>query len=228
MPDTTLPTNLTDGGQFRWDIQSDGSISDGTNDAYDGGLYLSGFPQFQNAQTEDAGREVVIGTATINGLEVQRKIFVPEDQSWARYLEVFTNPTDATISYDVVLDTDLGSNGDTQIIETSNGDQSFNTNDTWIVTDDFSDGGEDPTMLHVVAGVNGEIRPSDAYLSYDYIQIRYNLTLQTGETRSIMHFAVQSPDRQTALDKADALAKLQLDATLPKATLSALNPASRS
>jgi phosphoglucomutase len=32
-----------------------------TSDAYDGGLNLSGFPDFTTAQTEDNDREVVIG-----------------------------------------------------------------------------------------------------------------------------------------------------------------------
>ena len=38
MSDIFLPTVLFDSSGFRWDIQENGSILDGTNDAYDGGL----------------------------------------------------------------------------------------------------------------------------------------------------------------------------------------------
>ncbi len=213
MPEITLPTELFDGEQYRWDIQQDGSIQEGSNDAYNSGLYLYDFPTVPNAQTEDGGRELVLGTATIRDLDVERKIYIPEDQAWARYLEVYTNPTDAAISYRVALETDLGSNGDTRIIETSSGDQDFNGNDTWVVTDDSNDGGEDPTMLHVVAGGNADIHPIDTYFSYDYLVVNYDLTLQPGETQIVMHFAAQNPDRQDAVDKANSLANLELGAT---------------
>src|SRR6185436_19171838 len=35
-----LPQNMFDGAGYRWDIQRDGEINDGTNDAYDGGLFI--------------------------------------------------------------------------------------------------------------------------------------------------------------------------------------------
>jgi hypothetical protein len=84
MTEISLPTNLSDSSGFQWDIQQDGNISDGTNDAYDGGLRLNNFPFFETGQTEDEEREVAIGSATIDGVEVNRKIYVPEDKSWAR------------------------------------------------------------------------------------------------------------------------------------------------
>lgn len=213
MPEISLPITLTDGEEFRWDVQRNGHISDGSNDAYDGGLRLRDFPETDVAETEDNGREIVFAAAGINGLEVQRKVYVPEDQGWARYLEVFTNPTDSALTYTVGLDSDFGSNGSTRVVKTSDGNQNFNRDDTWIVTDDHSDGGGDPTLLHVVAGQYGEVRPADAYLHGDSMGIRYDLTLQPGETQIVMHFAAQNADQRTALNKADALANLELGAT---------------
>jgi Ca2+-binding RTX toxin-like protein len=210
MTEIFLPTNLFDSSGFQWDIQQDGNISDGTNDAYDGGLRLNGFPSFETGQTEDEEREVAIGSASIDGVEVSRKIYVPEDQSWARFLEIVTNTSASTVDYTVNLDTNLGSDGGTVLVNTSSGDTVFDPDDNWLVTDDFDASG-DPTMLHVIAGEDG-IRPDAASLNFDDINFQYNLSLAPGETQIVMHFAAQNSDQATALAKAPELTALELDA----------------
>jgi subtilisin family serine protease len=205
-----LPIDLFDSLNFRWDVQGDGSIGDGTNDAYDGGLRLANFPFFSTGQIEDNGREVVIGLAAIDGVQVTRKIYVPEAQSWARFLEIVANTSSSAVNYTVDLNTNLGSNGQTVLVGTSSGDIVFNTEDNWLVTDDV-DGEGDPTMLHVIAGENG-IRPNATSLNFDDINFQYNLTLAPGETQVVMHFAVQNLDQATALAKAPELTNLELDA----------------
>jgi Ca2+-binding RTX toxin-like protein len=206
-----LPTNLFDSSGFRWDIQGNGSIIDGSNDAYDGGLNLNNFPSFTTAETEDNNREVAIGPTTVSGVEVKRKIYVPTDQSWARFLEIVTNTSSSTANYTVNLNTNLGSDSSTVLVGTKNGDNVFNTEDNWLVTDDLDNGG-DPTMLHVIAGENGIIKPSAASLNVDNINFAYNLTLAPGETQIVMHFAVQNPNQATALAKAPELETLELNA----------------
>jgi len=206
----SLPIDLFDGSGFRWDIQGNGSINDGTNDAYDGGLNLNNFPFVGTAQTEDNEREIVIGPANIGSVEVTRKIYVPEDQSWARFLEIVTNTSSSTVNYTVQLNTNLGSDGGTVLVTTSSGDTIFNVDDNWLVTDDF-DGGGDPTMVHVFAG-EGEFQPDTASLSSDNLNFAYNLTLAPGETQIVMHFAAQNADQATALTKATQLAQLELEA----------------
>jgi Ca2+-binding RTX toxin-like protein len=210
MTQISLPTDLFDSSGFRWDIQQNGSIGDGTNDAYDGGLDLNGFPFFGTGQTEDNDREIAIGSVFVNGVEVRRKVYVPADRSWARFLEIVTNTSSSTVNYTVNLNTNLGSDGSTVLVGTSSGDTVFNTDDSWLVTDDFDAGG-DPTMLHVVAGEDA-IRPNAASLNFDNINFAYNLTLAPGETQIVMHFAAQNPDQATALAKAPELEALELDA----------------
>jgi Ca2+-binding RTX toxin-like protein len=206
----SLPINLFDASGFLWDIQGNGNINNGTIDAYDGGLILSGFPNFTTAQTEDNDREVVIGPATVNGVEVTRKIYVPADQSFARFLEIVTNTSSSTVNFTVNLNTNLGSDSQTTLVETSSGDNIFTPEDDWLVTDDFNGGG-DPTLLHVLAGEDA-IQPNAVSLSGDSLNYQYNLTLQPGETQIVMHFAAQNPDQATALAKAPALTALELDA----------------
>ncbi|MBI2218207.1 MAG: LEPR-XLL domain-containing protein, partial [Candidatus Rokubacteria bacterium] len=114
---TTTPTSLTlfDGQSYEWDIMSDGEVSDGTNDAYDGGLELqvasTWFPGIASAdwRAEDGGRELILGPVTAGGLSVTRKIYVPTDQGWARFLEILTNPGTTAVTARVTIDTNLGS-----------------------------------------------------------------------------------------------------------------------
>lgn len=94
----TLPQSLYDGTGYLWDIYPAGSIINGTYDAYDGGLYHRGFPYGRGASTEDEGREVVIDGASASGIQLTRKIYVPDDQGWARFLEIVTNTGSTTVT----------------------------------------------------------------------------------------------------------------------------------
>ena len=162
-PEVSLPTALLDASGFTWDIYGAGDIGNGTIDAYDGGLLHGGFPYFSSAITEDGGRELVIGQASLGDVLVTRKIFVPADETYARFLEIVTNIGTSSAAYTVPIYTNLGSDGYEIFLETSSGDNYFDPQDDWIVTDD-DNGTSDPTLLHVVAGVGG-MRPTYATYS---------------------------------------------------------------
>ena len=211
VPAVPLSTALIDSDGFLWDIQQNGNISDGTSDAYDGGLNLSGFPDFSAAQAEENGRELVIGSsATVDGLEITRKVYVPDNQSWARFLEIITNISDAPINHTVDIETNFGSDSSTVVVSTSDGDTAFTPEDFWIVTDDSSDGGGDPTLLHLVAGL-GSQRPTRTSLNGDQLSYEYDLTLAPGETQIVMHLASQNQNRTEAQAKAEELVQLNLN-----------------
>lgn len=207
MATVSLPLTLQDRDGFIWDLQGNGSIGDGSNDAYDGGLVFNGFSSFTTGETEDNDREVAIGPVTIGDIQLTRKIYVPENQAWARFLEIVTNTGTVATNYTVNLSTNLGSDGSTVVVNTSSGDTTFATDDTWIVTDDTSDGLGNPTTLHVIAGQGG-VQPTTVSQNDDNLNYQYNLTLQPGETQIVMHFAAQNQDRATALAKAPQLASL--------------------
>lgn len=207
----TLPTTLTDNQAFIWDVSQNGSITDGSNDAFDGGLALAGFANVPTATTEDADRELTLGPNVFpSGIEVTRKIFVPSDQAFARYLEVVSNPTSNAITHTVTISTNLGSDGSTVVVGTSSGDSVFTVADDWIVTDD-ADASGDPTIVHVLAG-DGGVDPGTVSSPTGSVNYAFTLTLQPGETQSILHFAAQRPNRAAALATADALALLGLGA----------------
>jgi len=209
----TLPVFLNDADGFQWDIQNDGSIGDGSSDAFDGGLRLLNFPFLATAESEDAGREIVLGPQAIPGvtdLNVTRKIFIPADQSYARFLEVVTNTGSTPQDFTVQIDTNLGSDTDTALIATSVDDGQFTPDDLWVVTDD-SNGSGDPAVAHVVAGAGAQA-PGAASVVDDNVSFSYTLQLAPGETQIVMHFAVQSNTQAEAIDRAGALADLQRDA----------------
>jgi hypothetical protein len=181
----------------------------------------TGFPGFSTAQTEEQGREIVIGTATIGSVQVTRKVYVPADQSFARFLEIVHNPGTSTISYTVPIYTNLGSDGNEPYRMTSSGDATVTTADNWVVTDDTAAGGtsgppnaptSDPVVTHVVAGEGGDLRPASFVYTGGQINYSYNLTLAPGETQIVMHFAGQAPDQPTAVTRAAQLAALELEA----------------
>src|SRR3990167_4792593 len=105
-----MATTLIDGGGFDWDIQDNGSISDGENDAYDGGLAHNGFGYDLTPTTEDSGREVVVDGYTSGSVSVTRKIYVPDSGTgFARFLEIVTNNGASATTYNLGITTNLGS-----------------------------------------------------------------------------------------------------------------------
>ena len=229
---TTLPITLYDLGGYTWDIRGDGNIAHGTDNAYytyngldlsvanlDASTYLYGFSSFSNAITEDNGREVLIGpytNSTLDPIQVKRKVFVPDDDSFARYLDILENTGTVEVNAQVMIHNRLGSSTSTQIIATSLDDGNFDTFDDYIVTDDATDGGGTPAMAHVFSGPNAEIEPSMAcspcrvgsYTYADYLRYTFDVTVPAGGRVIIMHFASQNALQADALDSAENLLSL--------------------
>lgn len=106
----------------------------------------------------------------LKGLEVSRKVFVPTTEDWARYLEILHNPTTSPITAKVWVGGDLGSDSDTVILATSDGDTTFETTDRWLATDDNCDGCGDPSLAHVF---DGDGRESIDYADIDEDNLWY-------------------------------------------------------
>ena len=90
--------NLADGNTFYWDLVSNEGVLNGTFNATDGYPFLevggTVFPFLSEGATlELGGRQVVYGPVSIGGLNVSRRMYVPVNSGWGRFLEVFENPT---------------------------------------------------------------------------------------------------------------------------------------
>jgi hypothetical protein len=76
----------------------------------------------------------VLDDDDVAGIAVKRKVFIPGQGDFARYLDLFTNTTAAAVTFSVQLRNNLGSNATTRVVAGSNGQ--------WLITDD--DAGDRP------------------------------------------------------------------------------------
>jgi hypothetical protein len=167
-----FPAERLDANNFRFDVQQDLSILDGTASVYRGdfaanqGAFLvdivaGGTPaRFAGSAirfTEVNGREIVVRQQNLAGLDVTRKVFIPLTGYFARYLEILSNPTSTPIVVDVRVLSNLRSlNGSPRIIATSSGDGLLDTSDPtnpdhWVVIDDNDDG--DPFLVSTLPAI---------------------------------------------------------------------------
>ena len=174
-----------------WDIEPEGSISDGTNDAYDGAFFLSVGNEFYTASfssdimLEDAQEVVlpVIEDLGEDGLSVSRRIFVPEEGRFARFLETLTNTTASAITLDVAIEGNLGSDDSEIFGPAFNGSVDLAGNLNWHTSQDAFN--SDPALGFFYPG-------AVAVLSGDNFEYTYSdVTIPAGQTVTIVHFAFQ-------------------------------------
>jgi hypothetical protein len=200
------------------------------NDAFDGyntmcvsltgatGPCATGNPSFtiynQNgAPTLDStcgGRQALFAAQTIGGLSVTRQVYVPATDEFARWLNVFTNTTGASISFAVSTGNNLGSDANTALVTSSDGDAVAETTDTWITSFQNYSGttSSDVRLGHVLQGV-GVSAPVSAITFVDgddNPSWTYNLTLAPGATAIIANFVTGQPTKADAAAKAAELA----------------------
>lgn len=221
-------TNLNDPLGFLWDIRETnwGEMLNGTSDAYDSWPQLcvttnlatvGNCPSFQTFDANGVagtlelnGRQVVTTTLTISGLQVTRKIYVPDTGmlGYARYLNILDNPGMVAVTVKVLIGSvdnsfaNLGSDSSTVLAATSDGTGMLGANLQWFTTDDFNGSG-DPSLGHVMAGVNAPIPVSAARQfasggGADAFNWDYVVTVPAGGRIIIMHFETQQSTQAAA------------------------------
>lgn len=167
--------------------------------------------------TECSGRQVVLNPQVLNGIQVSRKIFVPANDAFCRWLNIFTNQDSVARTFNVISCNNFGSDSNNIITNTSDGDTTAELTDTWVTTMQNYTGSTspDPRLGHIMWGpgaptglvninfANGDDNPYWAY----------RLTLQPGQTAIIMHFAVAQPSKAAADAKCAQLVALPVNAT---------------
>jgi hypothetical protein len=107
------PVDLTDPDGFLWDPIDNGGPSNGTDDAFDGGMVLyvndTRFPGMAMPTRELGGRQQ-LRTGTIAGVDVERRIYVPSSgPAFARFLETFIHRGMTPVTVRVRIETNVGS-----------------------------------------------------------------------------------------------------------------------
>jgi hypothetical protein len=149
-----------------------GTTQSTLNDAYDGyeslciandnavALCRTGNPNFtiynKNGPStlEPNNRQADWNAQTINGLSVTRKVFVPSNDSFARWLDIVHNPGTSAETVTFETSNNLGSDANTVIVADSSGNTTPTTSDTWVTTFQNYSGRKstDPRLGHVFGG----------------------------------------------------------------------------
>jgi uncharacterized repeat protein (TIGR01451 family) len=154
-------------------------------------------------------RQVVYPAQTIGPLSVRRKVFVPTNDTFIRWLNIYTNTSGAPVTFTTMTCNNLGSDSNTIIVNSSSGG-AINLTDTWVTTFQNYSGvtSTDPRIGHVMQGVgaptplaviqfmNGSDRPFWGY----------SITLAPGQTKIIMNFATGQGTKALANSKSATLA----------------------
>jgi hypothetical protein len=208
---------LYDPDGYVYDVSTGGGtcISDGTSDAYDNAYYLRINSVNYNANNLTiSGRNIIGTTETLSGLRVTRKLYVPASKdgpygNFGRWYDSLYNPTGSPISVNVEYYSNLGSDTTTTVTGTDDGDTFIELTDQWIATDDYSDGGADPSLAHIIY-LTGADEPidyiellEDVYGGIGILVWRYdNVVVNPGQTVGFVTFAVQENNRTSSIDEA--------------------------
>lgn len=221
---------------YQYDPDADGVFEDGNSDEFDqyvdlavgGQRYVNGDGASACALTNN-GREVVYPTTSLAGLDVSRRLYIPNTgTAFARILSVLHNSTSAPITTTLSLECDdaydsspcpedssgsdnsspLGSDSSTTVVTSSSGDNIVTADDRWAVSDDSDATGGDNALIHEWDGVNGQDRADSVYLKdgKSAFQVVYNdVTVDPGETAIFMFVVAQRTNRSDAPSAAEAI-----------------------
>ena len=158
-------------------------------------------------------RQVVFPQQVAGNITMWRKVFVPDNDEFGRWLNYFQNTSATSQTVTAMFSNNLGSDSNTVITATSSGDLTAGTNDTWIASFQNWSGttSSDVRLGHVLQGatnpavpltgvhfVNGDDNP---YWGYTF-------TLAPGETKIIANYVVGQPTQAAVAAKASSLVTL--------------------
>jgi hypothetical protein len=158
-------------------------------------------------------RQVVFPVQTSGSIQMFRKVFVPDNDEFARWLNYFTNTGGSPVTVTMETSNNLGSDTNTVIVATSAGGTTINTTDTWVTTFQNFTGKttSDPRLGHVLQGGPGVATPLAGIFfqnGNDRPYWGYTFTLNPGQTKIIMNFETGQPTRPLANAKAAQLVGL--------------------
>lgn len=201
----TLPTDITDGNGEIWDLQPDGEVGDGTDDAYDTffEMTINGtrFVTSQEPIFLEDGNEYVIGPIVDfdgTGLDIFRKIYIDTDGlGYTRFSHVITNTTAAAVTFDFQIGGNLGSDENNVFVgASSSGDDLLDATDSWLTNAQDVD---DPAVGFIFPGVTrAEKSDDDIDFFWDAV------TIEPGETLIINVWGMQRTGESAEL-AADSL-----------------------
>lgn len=225
LPVSAHALSLTSEDGFEFDISTtDGTMSDGTTDAYDNAyslnLTIAGRTTRYNAGSVThtlslEGRQIELPEVEVGAAMARRFIYVPATGgNYARYLDIVTNPTASDLDVTINVQGNLGSDSGTVVSADSSGDSLITVDDSWFVTDDSTDMGGDTGTAHVFQSDAPRIRAASVTRSGDNFQWDFAVTIPAGESVALLSFALQNDSRAELATEAAALSEGSDDALI--------------
>lgn len=165
-------------------------------------------PVYDGGTLGDA-REVIFPDQTIGDLIVNRRVFVPTDDTFMRQLNRFENTGTTAVTFTVAITNNLGSDSNTTIFATSSGDLVADVADEWVGSFQNWSGttSSDPRLAFVVAHADSPGQPTHVEFTNgdDNPFWVYTLTIEPGQVKTIMTFVTGTPTKAAAQAVAEAL-----------------------
>lgn len=251
-----LPATLLDGNAYDYTVASNGALSNGITEFLSAtgpqpqgaerlsvvsGATVTPFTGSSTAGVANNGRELDIEQQNIDGLNITRKIYIPVDGYFVRYLEVIQNPGGNPVTIGLQFSTDLrfatGINNNNQfvgvppaLVSTSSGDNVLSVTppnaDNWVVIEDTATtdtalGGATtlPPVHDTFDGPGGAIQASSAQWTIDSVGLQGNLqeefdsiTIPAGGQAALLHFFGTQTSPTAAIGSAQRLVQLPPEA----------------
>lgn len=191
---------VTDGSGMRWDIVNYGSVNDGTNDAYDGGMYLQLGGSNQSfgskARLSEDGREIQLGPLRHGALQIWRRIYIDPKTGYARWVDFIQNKSSSRRTEKLQWYSNVGSS--IQNIQTTTGGSSIGKKDWGFVTSSSSS--SRPSLVHFFASRGSKDKPQvQVSTGNDNVYIRQTVDLQPGEVKAFCIIQAQRSSHADAV-----------------------------
>jgi hypothetical protein len=177
----------------------------------DGGAPVA-YNNLGSAVADCNGRQIVMPVLSAGGISVQRKVYVPGNDGFARWMNVITNSSGEPHQVQLTVLNDLGSDEGTTIGTTSNGDAIVDASDDWATSyEAFVQGSSrTPRLAHVFSSPGAAVRLSSiGFVSGDDQPMwGYNFTVPAGGTVTVLNFVAGLASRADAALKGAQLAAL--------------------
>ena len=159
------------------------------------------YPSLASAVPEIPDQQIVFGPIRTAGILHTRKVFVPSDGSFVRFLEILENPNDFAVEVTLDVSGEIFASS----LSTSSGDSALDAGDGYLAGELDTGAG----VAIVFTDTLGALIPDAARTNGDaYQHLWRGVTIPAGGRAILMHFAMQAADRATAIAKADDVLNL--------------------
>ena len=253
------PSYLYDGNNFPFDVTANGTIADGFEYTFDGdfsanigamnldvivGNSTNAFTGASTGTQAQSGQEIDIQQQNLAGLNVTRKVYVPNTGYFSRYLDILNNPTSSPITVGVRFTSNIRPTNTAfpEVINTSTGNSSPSNQDDWVTVGDNVDQDATqtfsranfviPELMFVYQGANAPMQATTA--SFNLVPVTIvtqifaggsseigqvqsefdNITIPAGGSVAFLNFLGQQTSRASALASAQRLVQLPTEALI--------------